>query len=297
MSCDKVVLAVNVVDNADTLREFLDWYQALGVDFIVAFDSGSTDGSRNILDEYARSGALSWMSQPRKNIDGFDPFSELARIAHDRFEADWIILADADEFLCITGESLHSILQEAKRDEISVLSVPRFNMTGTPPAPGQNALEMLNLRIDKPFTVSRREMLSGDIKIPQIFAPIRPKTIVLASSFVEYGAGAHTATSSSGQTAERAELRMLHYPFRSYEEFEKKVENITVWMAANTHLPPSWGWHWRRYIRLREEGRLKQEFDEQFVSLERARELIEGGSCSVDDVIASWVRRSLPRPA
>ena len=132
MSRDKVVLAVNVVDNADTLREFLDWYQAIGVDFIVAFDSGSTDGSRDIFDEYARSGALSWMSQSRKNIDGFDPFSELARIAHDRFEADWIILADADEFLCVTGESLHSILQEAKRDEISVLSIPRFNMTGTP---------------------------------------------------------------------------------------------------------------------------------------------------------------------
>jgi len=297
MSCDKVVLAVNVVDNADTLREFLDWYQALGVDFIVAFDSGSTDGSRNILDEYARSGALSWMSQPRKNIDGFDPFSELARIAHDRFEADWIILADADEFLCITGESLHSILQEAKRDEISVLSIPRFNMTGTPPAPGQNALEVLNLRIDQPLALSRQERLSGDIKIPQIFAPIRPKTIVLASRFVEYGAGAHTATTSSGRTAERAELRMLHYPFRSYEEFERKVENITVWMAANTHLPPSWGWHWRRYIRLREEGRLKQEFDGQFVSLERARQLIEEGACSVDDTIASWVRRSLPRRA
>jgi hypothetical protein len=154
----------------------------------------------------------------------------------------------------------------------------------------------LSLRIDRPFAVSRDERLSGDLKVPQIFAPIMPKTIVRASSFVEYGAGAHTATSSSGRTGERAELRMLHYPFRSYEEFEKKVENITVWMAANTHLPPDWGWHWCRYIRLRDAGQLKQEFNGQFVSPERARQLIEEGACSVDDTVANWVKRSMPRP-
>jgi hypothetical protein len=289
VSRDKVVLAINVLDSADTLRECVEWHLAANVDFIVASDMGSTDGSQDILADLARSGALRWSSQPRRNIDGYDPLTELARIARDRFEADWIILLDADEFLCLTGGSLHGIAQTANQHDISALTIPRFNMTGAPPESGQHCLEILNLRIDRPSAVSFETKISGDLQVPQVFASIAPKVIVRASKFVEYGPGAHAAVTSSGNAHRSAELKILHYPFRSFSEYERKVENIAAFMAANSHLPPSWGWHWRRFISIRNAGQLKAEYDNQFVLPARAHELIRDQTCSIDNAIADWI--------
>jgi hypothetical protein len=290
MSRHKVVLAVNVFDNADSLREYVDWHLALGVDFIVAADMGSADGSQDILADLARSGLLNWSSQLRKNLDGYDPLTALAKIARDRFDADWIILLDADEFLCTTGESLHDIVQIAAEEEISVLTIPRFNMTGALPDSDQHYLEILNLRIDRPSAVRPDTMISGDLQVPQVFARIMPRIIVRASSFVEYEPGAHTAVTSYGNVGQRAELKISHYPFRNFREYERKVENIAAFMAVNQHLPPGWGWHWRRYIRLRNAGELKAEYDKQFVSSARACELIRDQTCSIDNTLANWIR-------
>ena len=47
----KVVLAVGVYDTAGILADYLDWYLHIGVDFIVALDYGSTDGSVTSLND------------------------------------------------------------------------------------------------------------------------------------------------------------------------------------------------------------------------------------------------------
>jgi Glycosyl transferase family 2 len=298
MRRDKVVLAVNVYDNADTLREYVDWHLAAGVDFILASDMGSGDGSEDILADLAKSRSLSWSSQPRKSLDGYDPLTELAKTARDRCDADWIILLDADEFLCTSGESLHGIVETAREEDISVLTVSRFNMTGPPPERDQHCLEVLNLRIDRPSTVSPDAIVSGNLQVPQVFASIQPKVVVRASNFVEYGPAAHAAVTSHGRVGQHADLRILHYPFRHFGEYEKKVENITAFMAINQHLSPGWGWHWRRFIRLRNAGQLKAEYDKQFVSPARACELICDQTCAIDNTLANWIRgaRTPARP-
>ena len=290
ISRDKIVLAVNVFDNADTLRDCVDWHLAAGVDFIVAADMGSDDGSQDILEDFAKSGSLSWSSQPRQNLDGYDPLTALAKTARDRFNADWIILLDADEFLCTGGASLHDVTRTAGQEDIAVLTVPRFNMTGPLPQSEQHYLEVLNLRIDRPSAVSSNTKISGDLLFAQVFARIQPKVIVRASSFVEYGAAAHDAVTSHGSVGQHAELKILHYPFRHFREYEKKVENIAAFLAVNQHLPPDWGWHWRRFVRVRDAGQLKAEYDKQFVSPARACEFVGDRTCSIDNTLAHWIR-------
>jgi hypothetical protein len=48
-------------------------------------------------------------------------------------------------------------------------------------------------------------------------------------------------------------------------------------------------------MHLNKEGRLREDYDQQFVSLERAEELLREGICVVDGTIADWIDTKQPR--
>ena len=75
------------------------------------------------------------------------------------------------------------------------------------------------------------------------------------------------------------------------------MRNTEKWLADNPHLPPGWGWHWRRWIQLEKDGRLREDYERQFVSPERANELVGDGTCAVDTTIAAWLAGRQARPA
>ena len=287
----KIVLFTAPADQGDILDDFLAWHLDLGVDLILALDFGSTDGSRELLDQYSRTGRVKWFPLPERDMTKYSGGDALAALARDRYEADWIIHCDVDEFLCTRGADLRTILADAERDDVTLLGVPRLSMTGAPLQLGQRATQALTLRIDRPVTLTYEQQISGDLPVPFIFVDVGGHLIVRASAFDEYGPGAHTATVTWGASRTSDRLHILTYPIRAFETLQKKVHNTAAWLDDNTHLPPIWGWHWRRWIALNEEGRLREEYDAQFVSPERAQELVREGICVVDDTIASWIAK------
>jgi hypothetical protein len=290
MRTSKIVLAVHVLDNADVLRDYLAWYRDLGVDLVVANDFGSTDGSQDILEEFARQGLVQWSYHASKKARDSSPSDRLTERAREQYGAEWVILCDTDEFLTVEGD-LRSFLERAEREDASVVNIDCLNMTGPPLAAGQSALEQLTLRIDRTVIESPEQQLSGELSVPYIFLRHPPKTIVRARAFVSYAAGGHSAETASGRSVEYPGLRFLHYPIRSYDALQTKVGHTITWFNENPHLQdwPRWGWHWRRWIRLQQAGLLREDHDNQFVTPARAAELLRDGTCSVDDTVARWI--------
>lgn len=291
MRSPKVVLIVCAIDQDDILEDFIDWHLHLGVDLVLVQDFDSQDGSRALLDRWAKTGRVSWFSLPERDMAKYNPGDALAEMARDKFQADWIILGDADEFLCPLDADLKTILRDAERNGYSALDVPRFNMTGPEVEPGQRAVSILTLRIDKGFKATQDQKLSGDLTVPQIFLDSLSHVIVRAKAFQAFGPGAHTVAVSDGKCGNLGRLRFLHYNMRTYDKFETKVRNAARWLDDNKHLDRGWGWHWRRWIRLHGEGRLRDEYAAQFVSPQRAEELIGDGTCSIDETVANWFRK------
>src|SRR5690606_14674176 len=60
----RLVMALLVRDEADIVRENLDFHFAQGVDFAVVMDNRSSDGTTEILEEYAARGLLRLIHQP-----------------------------------------------------------------------------------------------------------------------------------------------------------------------------------------------------------------------------------------
>src|SRR4051794_31789571 len=121
MAVGKVVLIVLTIDQRDVLEDFLSWSFDLGIDQALVHDLGSTDGSQELLDDFARRRPLVWAELPERDMTKHDPLSFLAEMARDKYQADWIIFCDADEFLCTIEGNLRAILNEAERTGITTI--------------------------------------------------------------------------------------------------------------------------------------------------------------------------------
>jgi hypothetical protein len=296
MSSSRIVLITMPYDQVDIVEDFLDWHLDLDIDLILALDGGSADGTRDVLERYARTKRVVWLTLPERDMTKYSIADELAAMARDRYEADWIIYCDVDEFVCTHGKSLRTVLAESDRDGITLLNLPRRTMTGPLIPPGRRATEALTLRIDRTVVPSAEQMMSWDFPVPFAFLEVGGHVAIRAAAIGSFAFGMHSAVVTWGTSA-TSDLYILHYAIRGYEELRQKVRNTEKWLEDNPHLPPGWGWHWRRWIQLEKAGRLREDYERQFVSAERASELVADGTCAVDTTIAAWLADRKARPA
>ncbi len=287
MPKSKIVLLTFPYDQGDILRDFLEWHLDLGIDMILSLNGGAAnDGSREILDEFAKTGRVA--SFPFKDRD---ISNVLAATARDEYGADWIIHCDVDEFLCTRGANLRTVLSDADRAGVTLLDIPRHAMTGGPIPAGQRATQALTLRIDRWVDPTYEQQISGQLPAPFVFINVGGHLAIRASAFGEYGAGAHSATTTWGRSSTDDRLYILTYPVRGYETLQQKIHNVTTFFELNPHLPLGWGWHWRRLIRLNEAGLLREDYEKEFVSPDRAQELVADGICAYDYTIINWLKK------
>jgi hypothetical protein len=68
-----------------------------------------------------------------------------------------------------------------------------------------------------------------------------------------------------GGEAASDELEILHFPMRTYEQFENKIVKGGRALAANTDLPPGKGQTWRQLHALWQQGKLRRFYDDELV--------------------------------
>ncbi len=107
----KLVMTVLVRDEADIIDAHLAFHLNAGVDFVIATDNRSEDGTTDVLESYARAGVLHLIREPGEDLRQGEWVTRMARLATTDFDADWIINADADEFWWPRAGSLKQALE------------------------------------------------------------------------------------------------------------------------------------------------------------------------------------------
>ena len=124
-------MVYKVRDEADIIEANLRYHHAQGVDFFVIVDTGSTDGTLEILERYEGAGLVrlermqGGIHQVKRGGE-----EEITRLAGD-MGADWIIHNDADEFWLPATGSLKTALESVSQ-EFGMVLAPRTEFVARP---------------------------------------------------------------------------------------------------------------------------------------------------------------------
>jgi hypothetical protein len=202
----KLVMTLTVRDEADILEANLDFHLAHGVDHVIATDNLSCDGSSEILRSYEARNVLSYLRDDDDTYPQSAMTTRMARLAAG-MRADWVINADVDEFWYPHHGDLKAMLASVPaRAEAAAAPVLNFAPVAEP---GYFA-DVMTVRHPAP----RDEF--GD--------PLRGKVCHRALAEAQVLPGSHIVRRGMRvMTSERAPISILHFPARSYAQFERKI--------------------------------------------------------------------------
>ena len=106
----QLALTLLAKNEADVIDANIAYHLGAGVDFVVATDNGSTDGTLEILERYERDGVLELIREPSGVFRQGEWVTRMARRAAER-GAGWVINADADEFWWPRAGDLKEVLE------------------------------------------------------------------------------------------------------------------------------------------------------------------------------------------
>jgi glycosyltransferase involved in cell wall biosynthesis len=228
-----IVATLLVRDEADVVDFTIRHHLGQGVDFIIAMDNGSQDGTLEILKKYEATGVLELHLQPDQDYRQSEWVTFMARRAASAHGAHWVLNIDADEFWIPKNRRL-TLAQALSLvpSDVGKISAMRTDLEGFPGRDDQHWLDRLHWRNRR--TVSERG------------TPLAPKVCHRGDPDVTVPQGNHDAHGPLlDKMMKTMPLDIYHVPRRSWEQFRSKIDNGGSSYAANKDLGPNVGWHWR----------------------------------------------------
>jgi len=270
-----IFMTLLVKNEADIIEENLRFHRYMGVDGIIVTDNHSTDSTPEILKKYQREGLIKELIyDPDDNHDQVKKVDRMIRIAKEKYHADWIINADADEFFYTPSLDFHKTLGESCSNILMCSSHAMFSTQMDLESPVRDCTFCVRKTAPKKW-------------IPQPFhiCRITQKAVHRTDGYRLVAPGNHDVQMEIPAISDRDEIIIYHYIYRGYEHFRKKVLNGTF---ALRNQPSKTGNHWRYFAEVYQnhgEDALKQCYRDTLV-LPNLPKLLDRRICSEDYTIA-----------
>jgi glycosyl transferase family 2 len=205
----KIVQTLVVRDEVDVVGEQIEYHLNAGVDYVIASDHGSLDGTTEVLESYARDGHLRLLRQSGQMRDS-EWRTTMARLAATEFEADWVLNTDADEFWMPRYGTLKDVFAAVPERVGVVWALTRHFVPR--PDDGQSFAERMMIRY------------SGAAPLNDPTSAYRPhaKAAHRADPRVVVFYGSHDVRSAAGRLPGWYRADVLHFPFRTQTQWERK---------------------------------------------------------------------------
>ena len=261
----KLVMTLLARDEADVIDSQISFHLNAGVDFVIATDNRSQDGTTDILERYAREGVLHLIREDGEYLRQSDWTTRMGRLAAREFGADWVIHSDADEFWWPRGESLKDVLASIP-DRYGIV---RALLRHFVPRPDDGS----------PFADRMVVRMSTSAPINDPRSLFRPnlKVVHRADSNVTVSIGTQRLVDSSLVPLRGwYPIEFFHFPVRSLEQCERKYRHQLTG-PGQTPSP-----YYDRVRTFLEEGRLDEFYESLVVDDDALERGLHDGSLVID---------------
>src|SRR4051794_30206922 len=222
-------MVYKVRDEADIIEDNLRFHRAQGVDFFVIADTGSTDGTVEILERYEAAGLvrLERMNVGIHDMKGQGGGEEaITRIASE-MGADWVIHNDADEFWWPVAGTLKDALAQVE-EPFGMVVAPRTEFVGRP---GDGAfaerLTVREARWRRPPKSAHRATPTVSLRGPhpvEIWSGDDPYRGLVGRPVMRTAPEHREDDPLDLVIAPVFPVGVLHFPLRSFEQYRHRVE-------------------------------------------------------------------------
>jgi hypothetical protein len=282
----KLVMTLLARNEADILEAQIKFHLNAGVDFVVATDNRSQDGTTQILESYAKAGQLHLIREDGEYLQQAEWITRMGRLAATEFGADWVIHSDADEFWWPRGDSLKDVLASIPRRYGIVRALLRHFVPR--PEDGAAFAERMTARVSS----------SSPINDPRSLFRPNLKIIHRGEANVNVSIGAQRLLDSSLIPLRGwYPVEFFHFPVRSLEQCERKYTHQQTG-PGQTPSP-----YYDRVRALIDEGRVEEVYESLVVDDDALKRGLEEGTLVLDTRLRDALRalsegRSIvfPRP-
>jgi len=263
-----IVMTILVKDEIDIIEANIRTHAKLGVDAFVVMDNNSTDGTREKLDELKKEFEITIIDE-KGLYNQAKWMKKLAKTAKNTYNPRWVINNDADEFW-IPAEGEGNLKEILENTSGAVLTCHRYNMVLDESVANGNFFDA-EYHVHNPVYYRKETQLTQEY--PSIvLSKIGPKVITDPRGLLIIRGGNHKALHIRNlrdywrhydKIKRFGKIEVFHYVIRSYEQFEKHIINRKNLLEGKKHI--RMGPHYRRWVKLYNEGKLKEEFENRIV--------------------------------
>lgn len=268
----RLVMTLLVRNEVDVIEGNLRFHLDHGVDFIVAMDNGSSDGTTEVLEEYAKKGVVHLIREPSRVFHQHAWVNAMGKLAYSNFSADIIFHADADEIWYPASGSLKSEL--CFKMQVDVLSVPVRNMMMANKDGRERFPQDVAYEISRPIAKPVRTVMN-EVNQRSFLLYRHPNKVIYRTrmGYAEVVHGNHGISPSTTLCnlikKPSHDIEILHFSVRGIEQFFRKtvtsgegLENLDKYIGSEAIK----AWHIKRWYALHAQGRLGEEYERLILS-------------------------------
>ena len=203
---DKLIMTLWVRDEIDIIEYNIKFHLKQGVDFIIASDNGSKDGTREVLEKYEIKGVLRLLDDPRQDHSQALCVNMMGRMARDEYGADYVFHCDADEFWHPKSGDLKNEISASEKEALkaTVINVLLLDKNGQETFPQDTRYAVVRPII--PF-----DYIEESKRVNLFFFRYLPS--VIFKGYHEVSRGNHTVTDiPESEIGRSKDIIIYHYP-------------------------------------------------------------------------------------
>lgn len=230
------ILAKN---ESDIIEHQILYHKSMGVDGFIVTENNSSDNTREIFERYRDKG---WIKEiiyeTSDNHDQKKWVDRMIKIASEKYQADWIINSDADEFWSCSSCSLKN---ELIKSTANVLYVDIYNIY---PENSEKFYENDKLIFDcKKVPSNIKDKLSPySIYNEQIH-----KVIHRSKGYLSIENGNHNVAMKRKSSKKSNDIIICHYSLRGLAHFKRKMIDGGASIKNNKSISADTAQHWKYF--------------------------------------------------